>query len=166
MSTVRGWIDYINSIKRPQLTKALLKHNLESDVYPDNPEGRHKDLGDEITLMVTDKYQNLCWYFSQVVDGENGKKQEIFGAALATKERIIKMLNLQPEQQHETTESATATPQHQKHNERGAGRKPLNYELQREIAECVTSGKSIRATAKELCISTRTVQKYAKILVM
>lgn len=142
--TAEEWLGWINKTARPKIA-AFLREKIDAKIL--KPVPREKDKGEAITLTMAAKNpyhgnDSVYFVFSQIINSDN-ERREIYGEGYAAIDNLLEL--------HGTK---------QKHNERGAGRKPTSEDVQRQIKDCIERGMSVRATAKECGVSIATVQKY------
>lgn len=142
MYTVDDWLRWIK--KRSQLETYLKKH-AGALIFTAPPKERDNGTAIMFLMYAADFFGEKNYYaVCDEVIYPAGKARELLTAQVIDNE----------------IEYITGTKQTQKHNERGAGRKPASEDVQNKIRDCISAGLSVRATAKQCGVSVATVQKY------
>ena len=149
---VEDFLDWLNKASRPKLAEKL-RENLAGRIYGGLPEDKDKGQTLAVLLVCKNRYNgNPCYYvlFDAVIKLPG---EEVYG------ERYLRIANMEELLKMHGVEVSSAP---KKHNERGAGRKPMPPDKIDAIRQCLHNGMTVRATAKFLLVSSATVQKYSK----
>ena len=161
---VEEWLNWINKRDREQMA-IFLKEHTGGKVVTSLPDGR--DAGQPVFFLMAamDYYGNDSYYavYGEVMHLPNGKsvkRRELFRANPVSQENLLNLLAIHGIHGKQAVSETNAADEHHRHNERGAGRKPLSFDTVAKIKKCLIDGTTIRETAKLCNVSTRTVQKY------
>lgn len=155
---VEDFLDWLNKASRPKLAEKL-RENLAGRIYGGLPDDKDKGQTLAVLLVCKNRYNgNPCYYvlFDAVtkLPGATKDRTEVYG------ERYLRITDMQELLHMHGVDLLSSVPR--KHNERGAGRKPMPPDKIDAIRQCRENGMTVRATAKFLLVSSATVQKYSK----